>query len=182
LQRLHLLLLFLCFSLLLGGCSDSSNSGGSSTPAISSTPTVSSTPVASSNPESSQTHTITVTLPSTYLYSINQSVALPAGKSCVITTTGYGQHIRKFQQLTFATTGSSITINIPDLKGATSLTFMIQISLDSLFHDKATWDNASKVNLVAAGAFRDTGNGTKNYYFDSNITSVEFTILAKQNN
>jgi hypothetical protein len=160
LKKFNLLLLVLVFSLLLGGCSGSGDSGDQGTPA------------------GSQAHSIKAILPSAYSTSTNPSVTLPTGKSFVIITNGYNQrHQQTIQQhLTFGKTGSEdIKINIPDLKGAIRLIFQIQISLDSQFDNKETWDKASKTNLVAGFPTHD-GNDR---YFDSNITSIEFK-LAKQ--
>jgi hypothetical protein len=172
LKKFNLLLLVLVFSLLLGGCSGSGNSEGSSNSGNFGDPGTSA---------GSQARSIKVILPSTYyLDANNQSVSLPPNKSFVIITSGYKSHQLTLQNhYTFGTTGSEdIKINIPDLKGATRLKFQIQILLDSEFDDEETWKNAPKSNRVAGQPLRNLTNDWP--YFDSNITSIEFK-LAKQN-
>jgi hypothetical protein len=161
-KRLNLLLLFLSFSLLLGGCSDSSNPGDSSIP------------TASSN----QTRIITASLPNTYLTTTDQSVALPVEKSCVIITAGFDHSLKLlFQQYTFTKTGSPIKIEISDIKNATYLSFVTEISLDQTFTDPTTWSYVPRTNIIMASALRDLINGTKTCYFDSNITEVKFAKI-----
>jgi hypothetical protein len=156
LKKLNLLWLFLCFSLLLGGCSSSNNSENSSTP---------------------ESRTITANLPSTYLNN-NETIALPSGKSCVIVTAGFDEsQTLVFQNYTFTQTGSPVTINITDMSNVTYLSFVTEISLDDDFNDLTSWSYASRENIIMAPALRDLINGTKTNLFDSTITEIKFTDL-----
>ncbi|MGD8400419.1 MAG: hypothetical protein PVH64_05705, partial [Bacillota bacterium] len=118
----------------------------------------------------------------TYLNSDNKRKHLPSGKSCVIVTAGFDESKTLVfeDNYTFAQTGSNgstITINIEDMKGAAYLSFVTEISLDATFDDLSSWSYASRDNMIMAPALRTLINDTKTNLFESNITEVTFTDL-----
>jgi hypothetical protein len=158
LKRFNLLLFFLCFSLLLSGCS-----GGSD--------------------NANKTRTLTVNLPRTYSNSANQSFALPAGKSCVIIAAGFDQSkTLVFQEYTFTHTALSFKITIPNNSDVAYLAFVTDISLDQPFTDLTTWSYLPRTNMITATALQDVGDGTKTNFLDSSITTVRFSELVTLKN